>query len=153
MQIERSEKQPVFKQLKGIRLMGMYRKSFEAENVKRVIDSIQSNKIFEDIFQKRDGYIVLDKRIQNFNNYSANKSQTINNSLSIYFDIKQGFFSRLLSAGRPLMLFKLFETSDYKSSWEGKVFDGNLEDRFNEAIRNYDENDFIDYGKMIQKYR
>ena len=150
MNIQTTNNNTTFQQLKAIRLRGEYRKAFEAENVEKLVNSIQSNVIFRDMFSKRDGYIVLDKQVKTFNNYAANVSHAIENSLSIYFDLKQGFFSRLLSAGRPPRLFKLIKVDDYKCSWEGKNFDGNIDDRFDYAIRHYDENQLYDYTNTLR---
>ena len=131
MNIQTTNNNTTFQQLKAIRLRGEYRKAFEAENVEKLVNSIQSNVIFRDMFSKRDGYIVLDKQVKTFNNYAAN-------------------VSRLLSAGRPPRLFKLIKVDDYKCSWEGKNFDGNIDDRFDYAIRHYDENQLNDYTNTLR---
>ncbi len=151
MKIQAINNDTSFKQLKGIRLAGEYRKAFETENVARLMNSIESNEIFHDIFAKRDGYIVLDKQIKTFNNYAANVSHVIENSLSIYFDLKQGFFSRLLSAGRPPKLFKLIQVEDYKCSWDGKDFDRNIDDEFDYAVKHYDESQFDDFTNSLRR--
>lgn len=151
MNVQPTNNVTTFKQLKGIRLTGEYAKPFEARNVDRIVDSIHSNRIFQDMFSKRDGYIILDKQHKTLNNYAANVAHTIENSLSISFDLKLGFWGRLLSAGRPPMLFKLINVEDYKCSWEGKGFDGNIEDKFNNAIRHYDENQLNDYTNSLRR--
>ena len=151
MNIQTTNNDTTFKQLKGIRLTGEYRKPFERENVDRLVNSIQSNEIFQNMFSKRDGYIVLDKKFKTFNNYVANVSHVIENSLSIYFDLKQGFFSRLLSAGRPPKLFKLIKVDDYKCSWDGQDFDGNVDDKFNCAIRDYSENQLDNFTNSLRR--
>ena len=50
MNIQPMNGDTTFKQLKGIRLTGEYRTAYEARNVNRIVKSIQSNKIFQDIF-------------------------------------------------------------------------------------------------------
>ena len=140
-----------FKQLKGIRLTGEYRTAYEARNVNRIVKSIQSNKIFQDIFSRRDCYIVLDKQSKTYNSYAANVAHAIESSLSICFDLDLGFWSRLLSAGRSPMLFKLIQANDYQCRWDGIKFKGNIEDKFNNAIRYYDANQFNDDVNAIRR--
>ena len=69
--------------------------------------------------------------------------------MSIYFDLKQGFFYRLLSAGRPPKLFKLIKVDDYNCSWDRKDFDGNIDDKFNCAIRDYSENQLDNFTNSL----
>lgn len=145
MQIEQVNGKPSFKQLKGIMLSGMYRNPSEAQNVQRVVDSIQSNRIFQDIFASKDGYIVLDKSVATKNPISADITHFFKNTLSITFKIKQGFLSKLFSAGRPPILFNLINVEDSKCDFYGKQFNGDIEDNFNFAIRNYNEDDFGNY--------
>ena len=151
MNIQPMNGDTTFKQLKGIRLTGEYRTAYEARNVNRIVKSIQSNKIFQDIFSRRDGYIVLDKQSKTYNSYAANVAHAIESSLSICFDLDLGFWSRLLSAGRSPMLFKLIQANDYQCRWDGIKFKGNIEDKFNNAIRYYDANQFNDDVNAIRR--
>ena len=65
-------------------------------------------------------------------------------------NVEHDLQTRLLSAGRPPRLFKLIKVDDYKCSWEGKKFDGNIDDKFDYAIRHYDENQLNDYTNTLR---
>ena len=154
MQVKKIDDHTTFKQLKGIQLAGEYRSKLQADNVSRIIDSIRSNQVFQDIFSRRDGYIVLDKSKKTYNAYGANISHHFKNTLSIYFDIPQkGFFTKLLRAGRAPLIFNLINVSDHRCDWNEKELNGDIEDQFNSAIRSYNEEDFDNLVNSIRKSR
>lgn len=148
--------QPNFGMLKGVIIGENYKSFVGNEGVQRTLNAINSNKIFDEMFQSKNGYIKIDRKEETFNEFSAASSRVVKNTLGLLFKPeKQGFFSRLLNAIKPNKKVDIIEESEIDCAWEGLEIDEyNLMNRFLSQIRNYNEYDLdncvreIKYGSM-----
>ena len=151
MQVKKIDDYTTFKQLKGIKFIGDYKNKnlYQERNIARIKSSIKNNKFFQDIFTKKDGYILINKSVESFAAY-AHKFHT---SLSLYFDDAQkGLLSKFKGLFAAPLMYNLIDISDNTSVYDkGDELNEEIESRFNSAIRNYTEEDYDNLMDSIQE--